>query len=119
MVPSSTDTSEWHSPALHDADDDLVRAAGSRDLDVVADLELARPRPDPSSSSAGLGRTWPGRPASVCSSPSSTIGTPLTMVACTPWGFDVQRAAPLGKSWARTFWSGPTVSGSKIMTSAA
>ena len=30
--------------------------------------------------------TWPGRPASVWSSPSRTMGTPLTMVACTPLG---------------------------------
>ena len=42
MVPSSTDTSEWHSPAL------TIRTTTScglrpAHLDVVADLELARP----------------------------------------------------------------------------
>ncbi len=67
----------------------------------------------------GLVWTGPGSPASAWSSPSITMGTPLTIVACTPWGFEVQRGAPFGKSWASDFWSGPTVSGSKIMMSAA
>src|SRR3546814_2039477 len=92
---------------------------GRAQLDVAADLELARPDQPPHDALACGRSTGPGRPASGWSSPSSTIGTPLTIVACTPRGFDVQRAAPLGKSWASHFWSGPTVSGSKIMMSAA
>ena len=55
--------------------------------------------------------TWPGRPASGWSSPSRTIGTPLTIVACTPSGFDVQRPAPFGKSWTNSLWAGPIVAG--------
>src|SRR3546814_9187514 len=64
---------------------------GRAQLDVVADLELARPDQPPHDALACGRSTWPGRPASGWSSPSSTIGTPLTIVACTPCGFDVQR----------------------------
>ena len=72
MVPSSTDTSEWHSPALTMR---TTTSCGPRPahLDVVADLELPGPDDALSSDPGGL-RTWPGRPASAWSSPSRTIG---------------------------------------------
>ena len=42
MVPSSTDTSEWHRPGVDDPHHHLVRPRPAH-LDVVADLQLASP----------------------------------------------------------------------------
>ena len=72
-------------PGPLDAHDDLAGPGlGVAQLDVVADLELAGPHEPPHRVARPFrwgASTWPGRPASGWSSPSSTIGTPLTIVA--------------------------------------
>ena len=51
--------------------------------------------------------------------PSSTIGSPFTMVAAKPRGLAEKRPSPPGMSCTMRLVPGPTVVGSKIMMSAA
>ena len=58
----------------------------------------------------GPGRTtWPG--SAPVSSPSRTIGSPFTIVACTPLPHALNRPTPPGRSCTNSFFHGPIVVG--------
>ena len=60
----------------------------------------------------------PAREVDRSSSPCSTIGTPFTIVACTPLPHALKRPTPPGRSCTNSFFHGPIVSGSNTMRSA-
>src|SRR5262249_46420668 len=95
------------------------RVGRLRDVRVGGDDRIVRDGTTHDAAPPASTRPGSGPLGSTTSPPSSRAGPPFTTAARMPAASDTRRSAPAGKSHTRRRGLQPTVSGSKITTSAA